>query len=98
MEEDFRFIELFDIYKGLLTEKQRDMFYSHYFLDLSLSEVAETNNMQRQSVFDAIKKVKEKLNEYEDLLKIKETNDKLVKLSGSVDDKTSKKIKQIIGK
>ena len=33
-EKDLEFIELFEIYKGLLTDKQRELFSSHYLLDL----------------------------------------------------------------
>ena len=70
MENDFYYIELFEIYKGLLTETQRETFYSHYYLDLSLAEIAQECNSSRQSVFDAIKKVKIKLKEYEKELKL----------------------------
>ena len=60
MQNDIYFVQLFDLYKGLLTENQRGIFYSHYCLDLSLAEIAEENGVKRQSVMDAIKKVKEK--------------------------------------
>ena len=43
MKKDFYYIELYEIYKGLLTDKQQDMFYSHYLLDLSYAEIAETS-------------------------------------------------------
>ena len=80
MEKNLEFIELFEIYKGLLTEKQRKLFSSYYLYDLSLSEIAEEEGGSRQSVYDAIKKVKQKLTEFENLLKIKETNGKLIEI------------------
>ena len=44
MEEEAKrvyIIDLYDIYGSLLTEKQRAYFEDYYFLDLSLSEMAE---------------------------------------------------------
>ena len=67
MEKELFYVELFDIYKGLLTKKQRELFESHYIFDLSLSEIAEPEGRTRQSVYDASKKVKKKLNEYQPL-------------------------------
>ena len=99
MENDFYYIELFEIYKGLLTENQRETFYSHYFLDLSLAEIAEQQNTTRQSVFDAIKKVKAKLTEYERLLKIKSTETDIVNIADGIDDETIKnKLKSAVGR
>lgn len=99
MEQDFYYIELFDIYKGLLTDKQRENFYSHYILDLSLSEVSESEGGTRQSVHDALKKVKAKLDELESVLKIREKNSQLNEVIKKIDDKEIRnKIKEIIGK
>ena len=91
MENDFYFIELFEIYKGLLTEVQKETFYSHFCLDLSLAEIAEQQKSSRQSVYDAIKKVKAKLTEYESLLKVKATETEITSIANSVDDETLKK-------
>ena len=77
MEKDLRYVELFEIYQGLLTDRQRELFKSHYFYDLSLSEIAEPEGNTRQNVYMAIKKVKTKLDEYETLLKIHSKNLKL---------------------
>ena len=100
MQKDLEFVELFEIYKALLTERQRELFSSHYYYDLSLSEIAEPDGNTRQSVYAALKTVKEKLNEYENLLHVKEKNDKLksVALKLSLSDKeTSEQIISIIG-
>ena len=83
MERDLEYISLFEIYKGLLTEKQREIFTSHYLFDLSLSEIAETEGGSRQSVYDAVKKVKIKLSEYENLLHVREKNLKIQNLMES---------------
>lgn len=99
MENDFYYTELFEIYKGLLTETQRDTFYAHYYLDLSLAEIAEQQKSSRQSVFDAVKKVKAKLTEYERELKIKATESEILSIAESLSDKALKeRLKNAVGR
>ncbi|MDY6367493.1 MAG: hypothetical protein SPL13_03135 [Clostridia bacterium] len=99
MENDFYYIELFEIYKGLLTETQRETFYSHFCLDLSLAEIAEQQNTSRQSVFDAVKKVKAKLDEYESELKIKATENEILRIAEGVsDEKLKNELKGAVGR
>ena len=59
---------LCDIYGKLLTEKQFEFIDDYYNNDLSLSEIAENNNITRQAVRDIIKKGERKLFEYEEKL------------------------------
>ena len=100
MEKDLRYVELFELYQGLLTDRQRELFRSHYYYDLSLSEIAEPDGNTRQNVYMAIKKVKEKLDEYESVLKISSKNQRLKsvaeKLNG-VEESFAKEIIDIIG-
>ncbi len=97
MEKDLELIELFEIYKELLTDKQRELFSSHYLFDLSLSEIAEEEGGTRQSVYDAVKKVKKKIIGYENTLKLREKNNKLLKLAdGANDENISRAIREIV--
>lgn len=98
MEKDLEYIELFEIYKGLLTEKQRELFSSHYLLDLSLSEISEEEGGTRQSVYDQIKKVKAKLLEYEKVLSLKDKYGELKALKGELSLEVYEKILDIIGR
>jgi len=101
MEKELLYIELFDIYKDLLTEKQKELFESHYIFDLSLSEIAEPEGRTRQSVYDAVKKVKSKLDEYERILNVYKTHLRLTDIAKDLeltDSKASKKILELIGK
>lgn len=101
MEKDLRYIELFELYQGLLTERQREIFSCHYCLDLSLSEIAEPDGNTRQSVYAVVKKVKEKLDEYEEKLKINQKNQKLISLANDVlaqDKEISQQILDIVGR
>ncbi len=72
MQPDSReyLIELYDLYQRLLTEKQQMYFESYYFLDLSLSEIAENYNISRNGVYDQIKRVEQSLYDYEEKLNL----------------------------
>ena len=99
MEKDLRVIGLFELYQGLLTEKQRELFSAYYLYDLSLSEIAEPQGTTRQSVYEGVKKVKSKLIEYERLLKLKEKTQALKELAGEIKETSlSEKILEIIGR
>ncbi len=99
MEKNIYYIELFDLYGELLTDKQKELFTSYYVFDLSLSEIAEPLGRTRQSVYDAVKGVCEKLNAYEKILKVHEKNQRLLELARiSENQDFSKKISEIIGK
>ncbi len=100
MQKDLMLTELFDLYGGLLTERQRELFTSYYVYDLSLSEISEPEGKTRQSVYEQVKKVKQKLIEYEEVLKLKEKNDQLKKLAQTEECKkngVADKIISIIG-
>ena len=101
MEKDLRYIELFELYQGLLTERQREIFSCYYCLDLSLSEIAEPDGNTRQSVYALVKKVKEKLDEYEEKLNLYQKNQKLISLAKAVrvqDKEISQQILDIVGR
>lgn len=96
MEKDLTLTELFDLYSGLLTDRQRELFSSYYLYDLSLAEIAGPEGKTRQNVYEQVKKVKQKLIEYESILRLKEKNDKLKSLSKE-NPTIGKKILDIIG-
>lgn len=101
MEKDFRYVELFELYQGLLTEKQRETFLSHYCYDLSLAEIAEPEGSTRQSVYAVIKTVKDKLDEYEEKLNMYAKNQKLIEIAKEIEIANSdvaNKILEIVGR
>ena len=59
---------LCQLYGKLLTKKQYEFIDDYYNNDLSLSEIAENNEITRQAVRDIIKKGEKKLFEYEEKL------------------------------
>ena len=68
MDKKVEISMLCDIYGKLLTEKQFEFINDYYNNDLSLSEIAENNDITRQAVRDIIKKGERKLFEYEEKL------------------------------
>ncbi len=101
MEKDLGLTELFELYQGLLTEKQRELFSSYYLYDLSLSEIAEPLGTTRQSVYENVKKVKKKLIEYEKLFNLYEKNNRLEEIAQKISESEpalSKEIREIIGR
>ena len=59
---------LLDFYGAMLTDKQRDAIDLYYNQDLSLSEIAELQDITRQGVRDSIKRGEVFLYELEDKL------------------------------
>ena len=66
-ERDYQIL-LYDIYGGLLTEKQQNVFDFYYQDDYSLSEIADELGISRQGVHDNIKRSVKILEEYEEKL------------------------------
>ena len=70
MERKVTLSMLINIYGKLLTDNQLAILADYADNDLSLSEIAENNNITRQAVNDIIKKGENKLLEYESKLGI----------------------------
>ena len=68
MDKKVEISMLREIYGSLLTDKQNEYIDYYYNQDLSLSEIAENDNITRQAVRDIIKKGERKLFEYEEKL------------------------------
>ncbi len=85
LEKRTHIINLFDIYKELLTDKQQTYFIEYYLEDFSLKEISETYNVSRNAVFDQVKKVIFILENFEEKLKINYKNNKIREL---IQDKT----------
>lgn len=88
MENNVKISILLEIYGKLLTEKQRELLENYYNNDLSLSEIAENENITRQAVRDNLKKGENKLFEYEEKLgimrKTKEQEEQIAKVLSEI--------------
>jgi predicted DNA-binding protein YlxM (UPF0122 family) len=89
-------IGLYDIYKGLLTEKQKDYFESYYYEDMSLAEISSVNNVSRNAVFSALKQIENVLNNYEENLLLKKKLDCLQNIIFEYEDNSNEDVKNII--
>lgn len=94
MENRDEIIELYDLYSNLLTEKQRNYFEDYYYMDLSISEIADNYSISRNGVYDQLKRVVDSLRKIEDGLKLKKRIDEIKKLD--IDDEIKNKIIDIL--
>lgn len=70
MEQKVEQAYLYDFYGELLNDRQRTIYEAFVFEDLSLSEIAEQEQISRQGVYDMIRRVEEKLLRYEEKLRL----------------------------
>lgn len=104
MEKKVEISILWQIYGKMLTEKQYEYIDYYYNKDLSLSEIAEINEITRQAVRDIIKKGERKLFEFEEkLLFMKKTINQekqiqhiLLNLNKIQKDSSDKKVESIL--
>ena len=104
MEKKVEVSMLCQIYGKLLTDKQYEFIDDYYNNDLSLSEIAENNNITRQAVRDIIKKGENKLFEFEEKLLImkkmrdqeKQIQEIINELNKITDTSSDKKIEKIL--
>jgi len=94
MEEVIYYSELYDLYKNLLTDKQKEYFEEYYFNNLSFSEIAENYDVSRNAVYRQGKFTKDILDNYEEKLMLKKKKDEIEEILG--DDDVSIKIRNII--
>ncbi len=84
-------INIYLIYKDLLTKKQQDYFKYYYFEDLSLSEISENMLVSKAFVGKTLKQIENKLNDLENTLKINTLYNKIKEISKNTTDKETKK-------
>lgn len=99
MDKREYYIELYEEYKNLLTEKQRECFENYYYEDLSLNEIADNSKVSKSLVGKTINQVTQKLEEYESKLNLNSKNKKLKEIIDKINDKSLKnKIEDIVYK
>lgn len=96
MDKTIYYNYLYDYYGSLLTERQRAYYEDYYFSNLSLSEIAENYSVSRNAVHNQLKIVIEKLDFYENNLKLYEKAKKIGKIIEKVDEKIKREIEELI--
>ncbi len=66
--DKLRFMRLWDLYRNLLTQTQREWTDMYFNLDLTVSEIAEQKGVSRQAVSECLSGCKKQLQEYENKL------------------------------
>jgi len=99
IEKIDKFSLLFDFYKNLLTETQKNTFTKYFLEDYSLSELAEFNHSSKASVADSLNQVEKKLLNLEDKLnfvkKYKQLNSLIKELEDKKNFDIANKLKEI---
>ena len=88
--------DLYDYYGELLTEKQQEYFEDYYFNNLTLAEIAENNNISRNAIHKQIKDALNKLEIFEQKLKLLEKRKQIQEIIKNLDDKLKEKIEELI--
>jgi len=88
-EKNMHFAYLLDLYGEVLDEHARDIMKAYYEDDLSLSEIAEGENISRQGVRHIIKKSEEELTFLDERLRFRQFYEKLEGLSERLDGQIS---------
>ena len=97
MNKQDKLILLFDYYGDLLSESQKNYFESYYFDNLTLSEIGENFDVSRNAVSKDLKLASEKLNNFEEKLRLVEKDDKLRKIVSKMkDEELKEKIMNIL--
>ena len=97
MDEVIYLNNLYDCYKELLTEKQKEYFEDYYQNNLTLSEMADNYGISRNAIHRQIKKISELLEFYECKLSVVSKNNKIIDLINTTkNDKLIKEIERII--
>ena len=93
---DIYYVELFDYYGELFTDKQKEYFIDYCFNNLTLQEIADNNNVSRNAVHKNIKEVEEKLDYYESKLHLHSNRKKIEDIISDLDSDIKKKIEEWI--
>ena len=90
IEKNILVNELFDIYGELLSKTQQKMIKLYYNMDLSLTEIAEQENVSRNAVHDSLKKGIESLSFFESKLHLLSKKNNLHKKLSLLEKEISK--------
>lgn len=92
-------IVLYDYYKELLTDRQKDYFESYYFHNLSLGEIGTNMNVSRNAIHKELKIIENKLTLYEEKLGLYKKDQELLSLVKKInDEKLKSKLIELIEK
>ena len=77
MEEREHIIALYEYYGKLLTNKQQSFFEDYYYENLTMEEISINNNISKNAVSKQLISIKNKLYNYENILKLLYNSNKI---------------------
>ncbi len=95
IERDY-IVNLYEIYKKLLTTREREYFEYYYYEDYSLQEISDNNEVSRAYVSKFINNIEKKLMDYEDCLKIYDKNTRIREIINDLDNDVKSKIEELL--
>lgn len=95
MEKQDYYINLYDYYGSLLSEKQQKYFEYYFFDNLSLSEISDLLNISRNAVHKTLKTLEEKLDFYEKKLQLFNKRKQLNIIIENLDEKIKKQLQNL---
>lgn len=93
MEKVLYYNNLFNFYGKLLTTKEQEIFVLYYEENLSMQEIADLMKISKSAVGQMIKTVENKLNHYEEILKVATNLERVLNLVN--DEKLKEQISDI---
>lgn len=75
MDDFLYYNELYTFYNELLTDREREYFSNYYLENLSLNEIALNFKVSKQAVSLMLNNIRIKLDNYEEILKLKKRDD-----------------------
>lgn len=96
MSDRLRYINLYDYYGDLLTEKQKEYFEDYYFNNLTLAEIAENLEISRNAVHKQLKEAEKNLDYFEEVLNLYEKSVKIKEIIKDLDKEIKIKIEELI--
>ena len=96
MTERDNIVNLYELYKELLTIREREYFEFYYYEDYSLQEISLNNKVSRAYVSKLINMIEKKLIGFENSLKLNERNNKIRSIINSLDNDTKSKIEELL--
>ncbi len=97
MKEREYMLSLYEIYKNLLSDKEKSYFEYYYFEDYSLQEIADNYSVSKSYVGKFITTIEGKLIKFESSLNIYDKNNKIKNILNEITDKNIKsKIEELL--
>lgn len=96
MNNRIRYINLYDYYGDLLTEKQKEYFEEYYFNNLTLAEIAENLEVSRNAIHKQLKEAEKNLEYFEEILNLYEKSIKIKEIIIDLDKEIKEKIEELI--